>query len=260
MPRIKTTAPVPTHHKGQRSQEPLYLNRILPQWRNPEWLEGEIWRAVVAQQPVAVDCRDTLISTVVNLDWTIEAKDPNTRDELDEEIKYYIRFLTDNEEFDYVEHVEWIGKDYLDLPFGGATEVGRENNDPNGRVVWLALLDGATLFPTLNYDYPVGQQVAGINPVYFPYYGINRIYMSPKTSFLRKGWGCAPPEKIYLAIQLLNRGDVYYANLLLDTPQVGILDLIDMSKDSAEAWIDSWATLLKGVDPFKIPVLYEHEK
>ena len=260
MPRTKTIAPIPTHHKGQRSQEPLYLNRILPQWRNPEWLEGEIWRAVVAQQPVAVDCRDTLISTVVNLDWTIEAKDPNTRDELDEEIKYYIRFLTDNEEFDYVEHVEWIGKDYLDLPFGGATEVGRENNDPNGRVVWLALLDGATLFPTLNYDYPVGQQVAGINPVYFPYYGINRIYMSPKTSFLRKGWGCAPPEKIYLAIQLLNRGDVYYANLLLDTPQVGILDLIDMSKDSAEAWIDSWATLLKGVDPFKIPVLYEHEK
>lgn len=260
MPRIKKTAPLPSRQTGQRSQEPLYFNRILPQWRNPEWLEGETWRAVVAQQPVAVDCRDTLIANIVNLDWNIEAKDPDTTDELRDEIDYYTKFLTDNGEIDYITHLEWILKDYLDLPFGGAAEIGRENNDPEGRIRWIEPLDGATLFPTLNYDYPVGQRVSGYDPAYFPWYGVNRIYMSPSTRFSRKGWGVAPPEKVYLAIQLLNRGDVYYANLLLDTPQVGILDLGDMSKDSAEKWIEGWQSLLKGIDPFKIPVLYEHTK
>jgi hypothetical protein len=70
----------------------------------------------------------------------------------------------------------------------------------------------------------------------------------------------APPEKIYLALELLNRGDVYYANLLLDTPQAGLLDLGDMSKQSAEQWVEGWRKMLTGIDPFKIPVLYEHEK
>ena len=50
-----------------------------------------------------------------------------------------------------------------------------------------------------------------------------------------------------MALQMIGRGDVYYANLLLDTPQVGILDLKDMAKDSAEEWVKARATL-KNVD------------
>jgi hypothetical protein len=113
----------------------------------------------------------------------------------------------------------------------------------------------------LNRDYPVGQYVpeAG-KTVYFPYYAIDRTYMSPRREIKRKGWGMSPPEKIYLAIELINRGDIYYANLLLDTPSVGLLDLGDMAKDSAEKWVEAWRTMLTGIDPFKIPVLYEHEK
>jgi hypothetical protein len=70
----------------------------------------------------------------------------------------------------------------------------------------------------------------------------------------------APPEKIYMALEMLNRGDRYYASLLLDTPEAGILDLGDMAEDSAKRWIKGWQAMLGGVDPFKVPVLYEHEK
>jgi hypothetical protein len=70
----------------------------------------------------------------------------------------------------------------------------------------------------------------------------------------------APPEKIFLALSLLYRGDTYYANLLLDTPEAGLLDLADMSKKSAEDWLLSFRELMTGIDPMKIPVLYEHEK
>jgi hypothetical protein len=49
-------------------------------------------------------------------------------------------------------------------------------------------------------------------------------------------------------------------NLLLDTPEAGILDLGDMEKSSAEEWVQAWRDMLNGIDPFKIPVLYEHEK
>jgi hypothetical protein len=127
--------------------------------------------------------------------------------------------------------------------------------------LWVEPLDGGTLFPTLDTTYPYGQIVmeAVGAEVYFPKYAISRIYMSPKTEIKRKGWGMAPPEKIFLALQLIGRGDAYYANLLLDTPQVGILDLEDIDETS-KGMDKSWQGLLNGIDPFKIPVLYEHEK
>jgi len=261
--RTKTTVPAPTRDKGQRSLDlPIYFNRIIPTLNNPIWQNARLWREFVHRQPVALDCREFLISTVLSLDWKIEPYDSEQRDELKNEIKYYTKFFTDTGEYDYSELIECIGKDLLDLPFGGAVELGREGDDPNGRVLWINPLDGGTLYPTLNKEFPVGQKIPELatTEVYFPYYAISRIYMSPRTEIRRWGWGMAPPEKIFLAIEMLNRGDVYYASLLLDTPQVGILDLLDMSKASAENWIESWTSLLGGIDPFKIPVLYEHEK
>lgn len=257
MARRKTTYPTPSRQTGQRSLDPLFLNRIVPQWRNPDWLSGEAWRRVVEAQPVAVVCRDTLISNIVNLEWAIEPTDSTQRDELKSEIAYYEDLLNFSGELDYVSLVEWLGRDYLDLPMGGVAEVIREGDSPEGRTSYIIPVDAATCFPTDNVDFPIGQ-TNGREYVYFPWYAINRIYMSPKTSWNRWGWGCAPPEKIFLTITLLDRGDVYYANLFLDSPQVGILDLMDMEKSSAEAWVDSWKNMLSGIDPFKIPVLYEH--
>lgn len=265
MPRTKTTAPEQSRQKGQRSQQlPDYLSRILPEWRTPEWMNASYWRNVVANQPIATICEETIIDNILGLDWKLEPRDPDQRDELKEEIKHYTNLFNtggDNS-MDYTDIIEWVVSDFLRIPFGGGSELGREGDDPNGRVLWLELLDGGTLFPTLNRDFPVGQKLPSnvATAIYFPYYAIDRLYMSPRTNIYRKGWGMAPPEKIFLALELLARGDRYYANLLLDTPEVGILDLGDMEEGSAKEWVRSWKETLTGIDPFKIPVLYEHEK
>jgi len=264
MPKVKTTYPEPDREKGQRSLDlpDIYINRIIPQYSQPQWMEADFWRRAVAGQPFATICRDILIDKILALDWKIEPRDGTKRDEFKEDIDYYTKFFENTGEFEYPEIIEWIGKDALDIPFGAAAEVGHEGDSPTGRVLWLELLDGGTLFPTFNGDFPVGQALKEMpySTVYFPYYAINRLYSSPRTDIKRKGWGLAPPEKIYLSLVSLSRGDVYYANLLLDTPEVGILDLGDMAKDSAEEWVQAWRGLLGGIDPFKIPVLYEHEK
>jgi len=261
MPRVKTTHPIPSREKNQISLDlPNYLTRYIPQWGQPQWMNGAMWRNAVQWQPMAVACRESLISMMGNLDWRIESRDSNLRDEHKTEIDYYEKFFSGTEDWDYIELIEWLGKDLLDIPFGGAVEVGRNGNEPEGQILWLELLDGATLFPTLNKDFPIAQHIAesSIETVYFPKHRVNRLYMSPRTEIRLKGWGMPPPEKIYLALEALNRGDRYYANLLLDTPPAGLLDLIDMSEDSATKWLKSWKDLLAGVDPFKIPVLYEH--
>lgn len=264
MPKVKTTYPEPSREKGQRSIDlpDMYINRILPAYSQPLWQEADFWRRAVSGQPFATICRDTLISKLLALDWKIEPRDGTKRDEYKVEIEYYTKFFENTGDYEYAEIIEWINKDALDIPFGGAAELGREGDDPTGHIVWIELLDGGTLFPTYNSDYPVGQTLKEMPSytVYFPWYSINRIYSSPRTEIKRKGWGMPPPEKIFLSLVSLSRGDLYYANLLLDTPEVGILDLGDMAKDSAEDWIKSWRNLLGGVDPFKIPVLYEHEK
>jgi len=265
MPRIKTTAPRVSREKGQRSIDlPESLTRILPPWQNPKkFLEADIWRAIVAQQPTATICRETLISSYLSLDWKIEPKDSEQREELKEEIKYYTEFFEYTGKYYYDEIIEWVGKDLLDIPFGGAAELGRAGDKPDGKVMWIELLDGGTLFPYPNTRWPVGQYVRYTDmttPIYFPKHAINRVYYSPETYIRMEGWGIAPPQKIYLAIELLNRGDVYYANLLLDTPEAGILDLGDMAKKSAEQWVEGFQAMMGGIDPMKVPVLYEHNK
>jgi hypothetical protein len=262
--RTKRIAPAVSREKGQRSLQvnsPFFV-RYLPQWRQPDWLGAEKWRAFVQAQPFAVDCREAIINYVLSLDWKIVPRDSTKMDELKPVIDYYTSFLEHTGEYEFADIVEWLLKDYLDLPFGGCAELGREGDNPNGRVRWIKLLDGGTLFPTHNTTYPIGQALPSDTqkPVYFPAHAVDRLYMSPRTEFIRYGWGMAPPEKIYLAIDLMTRGDKYYVNLLSDTPEAGLLDLMNMSKTSAEEWIEAFKAYMAGVDPFKIPVLYEHEQ
>ena len=245
MPRIKTKTPRVSREKGQRSIDlPEALIRILPPWSNPKkFLEANIWRGIVARQPTAVICREALISSYLSLEWKIEPKDSEKRDELKEEIEYYTEFFNYTGKYYYDQIIEWIGKDMLDIPFGGAAELGREGDSPDGKVLWIELLDGGTLFPFPNKKTPVGQLVrdSGMTtPIFFPAHAINRVYYSPETYIRLEGWGMPPPQKIFLAIQLLDRGDFYYANLLLDTPEAGILDLGDMSKKAAEEWVKGY--------------------
>lgn len=239
-----------------------YLLRNVPVWGNPGWMTADIWRQFVHKQPVAVLCRDAISSYLLSLDWTIVAKDSEQQDELKDEIKHYTKLLERGNsyysELEFSNHVEMIVRDLFDLPFGAASELGREYNAPDRRVVWIRPLDGGTLTPTLDVNYPVVQHFPNYQPVAFPREFISRTFLSPRTEIQREGWGMAPPEKIYLAMEMLNRGDVYYSQLLLNTPEAGILDLGDMDKESATEWVKSFRDLMYGINVFKVPVLYEH--
>lgn len=227
------------------------------------WSEQSIWRSIVNEQPVAILCRETITETVGTIDWRIEPKDPTKRQELRTEIEYYEKLFQQNNGLDWVSQIEWILGDALDLPFGYGEELIYNGDDPNKRLADFIPLDGATLIPTYNRDFPVVQYVPDAAPVeliVFPAHAINRLYYSPRREIRWRGWGMAPPEKIYMALQMLVQGDRYYWKLLIDTPEAGILDLIDMDKESAEQWLDSLRVLMAGMDPLKVPVLYEHEQ
>ena len=242
----------------------LFLTRFMPPWSRPASLPANTWRAWVLNQPVAIVCRETLIATVLSLDWKITPVNSNYQEELEPTIKYYTKLFKNGGNYpglglDYSGLVEWIAADILDTPFGGAAEIGRKGAQENGRVQWIRPLDAGTLYPTLNQDFPVIQYWQGWDAVTFKNYEISRTYMSPHTFIWREGWGMAPPEKVYFAMDLLGRGDKYYANLLLDIPTAGILDLGDMEKSSAEEWITAFKTFVNdNTTSFRVPVLYEH--
>jgi len=59
-----------------RKYDELYLQRILPQWNTPGWLNGDVWRSIVRRQMLAMICRDTLITQILQLRWEIRATDP----------------------------------------------------------------------------------------------------------------------------------------------------------------------------------------
>ena len=120
--RVKHTPPRPSKQKGQRSSimaAPFFV-RYLPQWRQPDYLGAEKWRAFVQNQPFAVNCREAIINYVLSLDWKIVPRDSTKLDELKPEITYYTKFLEHTGEYDFPDIVEWLLKDYLDLSFGGA--------------------------------------------------------------------------------------------------------------------------------------------
>ena len=240
-----------------------YLYRVVPAWMNPQWQEAAIWRSFVLSVPIAAVCRQTAISQLTALDWKIVAKDSDKTDELKTKIKWNTRILENESEYadlDFTGRLEWLGKDLLDLPFGMAAEVGRDNDDPSGKLQWIRCLDGGTCMPSLNADFPIIQRVPNIplEPIAFPKHAVSRQYMNPRSEIWREGWGMAPPELIYLVFDLMKRGDKYFAELLLNTPQVGILDLGDTEKDVAQEWMKEAQDLFSGTDPMKIPVLYEH--
>lgn len=263
---VMTAIPQPTKESGQRSisQKDIYLTRYMTPWSRPY---GEVtaasWRWWVFNQPIAMICRETLIANILALDWEISPRESSDRDELKYVIRHYSRLLEQGGNYpefglDWTGLVEWIMTDLQDLPFGGAAEIGRSGDSPTGRVRWIKPLDGGTLYPLNNADLPVMQQY-GTKTVLFPKHTIARTYMSPRPELIREGWGLAPPEKVFLAMAMLYRGDRYYADLLLDSPPAGILDLGDAKKEDAVEWVDAFREEVMGnPSSFKIPVLYEH--
>lgn len=237
-----------------------YLQRYIPYWGHPGWLEASRWRRFVRNQPVAMICRNTLVENVLSLEWSIRAKDPEDDSAKTKEAVDWHTKLLEQVEGDFDTFAELMLQDMLDLPFGSAAEIMRKGDKPDGCIEWIEHIDAATLYPTLDYEFPVIQRVPEMvgKQVTFPKHAIQRMYVTPRPDIKRKGWGMAPPEKIYLAVEMLYRGDRYYANLLLDTPEAGILDLLDMDEESAIDWLEGFRDLMSGIDGMKVPVLYGH--
>lgn len=260
---MKVPAEVQDQPTNQRAiQIKPVLSRLLPYWGSPYWLNATRWRAFVRNQPLAIVCRDTLIANLLSVEWAIRPRDPDDDShEMKKAIDYYTELFETGLDESFDHHLELMLQDYLDLPIGAAAEIGRLDDDPDGPVVWAEHMDAATLLPTGYREYPIRQSLAESpqTTVTFPDYTVRRMFMTPRPEIKRRGWGMAPPEKAYLAMELLFRGDRYYANLLLDTPEAGILDLMDMERDAAMEWVGSMRDLFFGIDGFKVPVLYEHE-
>ena len=256
----------------QKSLElPSFLTRHIPVWTHPDWLTAQRWRTVVQNQPIAMDCEITLLADVTSTQWQIRAKQPNEEDILADDIEAYTDVLNPPgpgalDGFDI--WINKVGQDLLTLPIGGNTEVIRwpggmgpfSRSTSKGHVWQLAYIDGATLVPTFDLQFPMMQKLREdvTNAIFFERGEIMRMVSRPRTPMRLWGFGMAPPEKIFLAINMLYRSDTYYANLLLDTPEAGLLDLMDMSKDDARDWLSSFRGLFEGIDPYKIGVLYQH--
>lgn len=254
----------------QPEQMPFFYRRI-PQLTQPGWYSAERWREVVRKQPIALLCRERLIAYLQTTPFDIRAKNPKEADKYADDCEEY-RAAFGRGEGDIDTLIELLWQDALDLPVGGNLEVLRYTGsqqspykgDPpeGGHVYSLVHVDGATLFPTFDRDFPMAQRVPGAvtRPVYFSKDEMRRIVLGIRPEWDMKGWGFAPPERIFLAISLLYRGDTYFASLLTDTPEAGVLDLLDMDKEDAMEWLSSTRDLLMGLDPLKVPVLYQHDK
>lgn len=245
----------PKKQPGQISELSPYFTRRPYSFIQPTY-SGTVWRNIVGSQPVAMACKEAITNHVLSWDWQIIPRDPNMIDELKSLMNYYADGIENDFGIPYSEHIEMLMSDMLDLPFGGAVEIGR--NDRNAKVHWLEFLDGATLYPTGDRKYPV-QQLFGREISTFPDYRICRSFLSPTTNNLYKGWGTPPPEKIYRALTMLALGDTYYAGLLLNTPEAGILNLGAIEAEAAQNWIQSFKSEMNGVDGMKIPVMYEND-
>jgi hypothetical protein len=260
--------------KPKSLQIPPFLRRYLPDFLTPMWVEAARWRNVVRNEPTAIICRDRLIVYAQAQPWDITAKNAKNEKKLQDDIAYYKDFVLGD--FDTILDLLW--QDALDLPVGGNIEIVRwpanvlptierdgqtyrvTQPNPKGHIFKLVPIDGATIVPTHDPEIPVMQKVQGDmgNPVFFNTNEIGRVVLTPRPEMRVKGYGMPPPQRIYMAISLLYYGNQYYARLLLDTPEAGILDLLDMSQQDAEDWVSSYQNLLQGVDPLKIGVLYQH--
>ena len=258
-----------------KSLEAPFLWRIPTLWQTPQWAQANQWRWFVYNQPIAMLCRARLVNYLLGLPWEITAKDPNEKEAIEEDAHYYTSWVLRN--FDLILDKLW--QDALDLPVGGVVEIVRwpmgvkpiikegeeeykvTRDHPKGHAFRLVNLDGATVFPTYEPDIPLAQKIPELERiVYFTETDIGRVGIQPRTEMRLQGYFKAPPEQIFLAMQMVSDADHFYHDLLKEVPPVGILDLTDMQQHQAQDWIGSVRSLFEGSDPFKIPVLYDHEK
>jgi hypothetical protein len=231
------------------NRTPLYIS-------NPSMFSADQWRRGIATEPINRLCQKHVIREINALEWEIGSEDP-VRDK--PKIDHYKKAL--NRADNGAGWDVWVArmlKDCFTLPMAGNSEIGI---GPNG-VEDLWHVDGATLWPTFDDAYPYVQ----INPfqmnqrVYFGREDLIRLIAEPRVELDKKDYQEAPTETAFLAIEALSRIYLYNLKQLGDTPLAGVLDLMDMQESEAVEWAGAFREMMEGVDPLKIPILYDHTK
>lgn len=259
--------------KQKSIDTPAFLVRNVPLWTSPQWLSAERWRRLCYNQPVIMACQDALSSDIVASEWAIRPRDAKMEERVKPEINHYTKVFQPDLGSGIRGFDPWSIKgisDMTTLPVGWNTEIVRwpvgagpfSIPHPKGHVDKLVYIDGATLAPTYDQNLIMVQRIKQdmTRTVYFEDREIGRILWSPRVEMEMSGYGMTPPERAYMAVESLYRGDQYYANMLLDTPEAGMLDLMDIELDDMEKWSKSQRELMTGIDPFKITILYDHDK
>lgn len=228
----------------------IFRNPVRP--TDPFGIRAEQWRYIVARSPIAALCIRTLILQITAIPWKLVGDD-------EDEVTYYTDLIeaANGETFDLF--VERLVQDMLSVPFGGAVEPVRYRT---GELAGFYHVDGGTLFPTYEEDTPYIQ----VDPdfltrrVLFKKGQLIRMMWAPMSDIRNYAWSKPPVMEVFGAVESLMRSDTFYSQFLSNTPEAGILDLMDMSAKSAKEWVTSWQEMMTGIDPFKLPVLYEHSE
>ena len=258
-----TNLPAPTSlvEKAARpvsiQQAPPYITRQPLFIANPTLFTAKQWREV-AREPVNKLCQRHILRELAALEWDITSDKPKEHEHI---IKHYKRMFLQADDGDGWD--VWLSRllqDSMTLPVGGNSEVGVDED--TGMLGGLWHVDGSTLYPTYDRDVPFVQinPYNGLDRVYFLRGDLLRLRLHPRVDLVMKQYQEAPTESAWVGIESLSRVYIYYMKQLGDTPMVGILDVMDMTPEEAVDWAINFREMLEGIDPLKIPLLYDHTK
>lgn len=236
---------------------PPYISRAPFYFTNPTFFTNDQWR-VAAREPITRLCVRHIIRELLALEWDITSEDV----EADKQQIIYLKTIFENaDDGDGWDAFlsRWV-QDSLELPMGGIAEIAQDSL--TGLVGGIYHVDAATVYPTYDRDVPFVQ----LDPfntaarVWFSRGELMRLMLQPRPDLKRKPYQEAPVESAFVAIESLSKMYVYYAKQLGDTPVAGVLDLMDMTQAEAIEWAVGFRELFDGIDPLKIPILYDHTK
>lgn len=238
-------------------QAPPYISRAPFYIQNPTMFTMDQWRQV-AKEPVTRLCIRHIIREISALELDIISEKP---DEDEGTLKYFNQILEDADDGDGLDSfLSRVLQDAMELPIGGCVEIAPD--DLTGMAGGLYHVDGATVYPTYDRNIPFVQ----INPydtaqrVYFRRGQIERLMIMPRVDLRRRPFQESPVESAFMSIEAMSRMYIYYMKQLGDTPMAGILDLMDMTEKEAGDWAIQFREMYEGIDPLKIPILYDHVK
>lgn len=246
----------------QLSFDRPYLTRetfVHPARLRPGVQDTDRWRTVAAE-PINRMARRMVQREISSLNFTIRPEDPKDAQQRDA-ADWYLNVYSD-----FRNLVTRTLKSVCELPQGGAWEVGYirpgvYGEGEKGTLAFVQYIDGGTLHPSISQEFPIVQvdPTESTRNVMFREDEIVRLLAWPRDEFGLEWWQESPTEASYMAIEALARIYVYSLKQLMDTPIAGILDMMDFSEEDARTWANTFREMLEGIDPIKIPILYQHE-